>query len=114
MARVANRAIKVKKLLEVIGDVARGEKGVESEVFSFSLNKFDPAIIANDMNIAVGVGRQTARERREVGEGSGERTFEKGNEVGNRVRRVGEKNTLLNIVAREHGEIRNRELKGVE
>lgn len=72
MTGVANSAIKVKKLLEVIRDIKRGKKGIESEMFSLSFDEFDTGIIAKDVNVTVSVGREAAGERREMGESGGE------------------------------------------
>ena len=73
MAGEANSPIKVKKILEVNRKINRGKKGMEGEMFSLSLNKFNPGIIAEDVNVAVGIGGETAGERREMGESGGER-----------------------------------------
>lgn len=73
MAGVANSPIKVKKILEVNRKIKRGKKGMEGEMFSLCLDKFNPGIIAEDVNIAVGIGGETAGERREMGESGGER-----------------------------------------
>lgn len=113
MTRVANSAIKVEKLLEVIRDVKRGKKGVEGEMFSFGLDEFDTGVITEDVNVAIGVGGEATGERGEMRESGGEGAFEKGNKIRKGIRRGRKKNTFLNIVAREHRKIRNRELKRV-
>lgn len=114
MAGVANSVIELKKLLEVIGDIAGRDKGIKSDMFSLRLNEFNPGIIAKYVNMAVGVSGEAAGERGEVGESGGESSFEKGEEIRNRVRRRRKKNTLLNIVTGEHRKIGNRELEGGE
>lgn len=113
MTRVANSAVKVEKLLEVIRDIKRGKKGIKGEMFSFGLDEFDTGVIAEDVDVAIGVGGETTGERREMRESGGKGAFEKGNKIKKGIWRGREKNTFLNIVARKHRKIRNRELKRV-
>ncbi|KAI7997622.1 hypothetical protein LOK49_LG10G02069 [Camellia lanceoleosa] len=80
---------KVRRLGDILGSSADLGEGVEEvperravrdgvidEVFGFSVNKFDARVIAEDVEVARGVGGEAAGKGREVGESGGERKLE--------------------------------------
>lgn len=53
------------------------------------MDEFHPGIVADDVDMALGVGGEAAGDRGEVGEGFREGEFEEGNEVVGSHRRLG-------------------------
>ena len=81
----------------------------ERERGSDSACELRAGIIAIDVDCAVSwVGGETASEGREEGEGARERGFEEGEEGSDRKRWRREEEALLDVVAREHGEVGDR------
>lgn len=73
------------------------------------VEEIDAGVIAENMDLAGVVGVQAASEGEEVREGFREGKFEEREEVGGGDRRVGEKNSLLDVLTGEHWEIGNGE-----
>lgn len=68
MAGVAESAVECEELFEAVVDVGeRRENGVDGEMLSFGVNEISAGIVAEDVNVAVGVGGKTAGEGGEVG-----------------------------------------------
>lgn len=103
------------ELLEAIGDVSecgRVNDGVSCKVFGGGMDEVNAGVVALNMDIAVGISEETAGEGRENGESDGERALKREKEVREGKRRRREEDALLDVVAREHGEIGDGELEG--
>lgn len=68
MAGVTESAVECEELFEAAVDVGeRRENGIGGEMPSFGVDEIGTSVVAEDANVAVGVGGETTGEGREVG-----------------------------------------------
>ncbi|GMP69222.1 hypothetical protein CsSME_00028561 [Camellia sinensis var. sinensis] len=111
MAFVADSPIKSKPVLDRVGNIGGRENVANVNVRGIGVKEVNSGVIACDVDVALGIGGETAGERGEVGESAGEAVFEEREERVDGERRAGEEATLLNVVAGEHGEVGDGELE---
>lgn len=75
------------------------------------MDEFNAGVVTGDVDVAVGVGGETAGERREMGEDTRKTAFEKKDKVGNGDWRASEEVAFLNVVAGEHREVGDGEFE---
>ena len=89
-----------------VGEIRRRrEEGDDGEVLGIGVEEFDAGVVAEDVDVAGGVGGEAAGEGGEEGEGGGEGELQRLDEVVKGVGRGREEDTLLDVVAREHWEV---------
>lgn len=112
VAGVADSPVEGEELLEAIRNVVvRRENAVDGEVLGFGEDEINAGVVADDVDMAVVVGDETASERREVNESDGERLLNRIDEVVNGIGRGIEENALLDVLTGQHRKIRNREFQ---
>ncbi|CAL5407401.1 unnamed protein product [Camellia sinensis] len=111
MAFVADSPIKSKPVLDRVGNIGGRENVANVNVRGIGVKEVNSGVIVCDVDVALGIGGETAGERGEVGESAGEAVFEEREERVDGERRAGEEATLLNVVAGEHGEVGDGELE---
>lgn len=75
------------------------------------MNEFSAGVVTGNVDIAVGVGSETAGEWREMGEDARKATFEEKQKVGDGDWRAGEEVAFLNVMAGEHREVGDGEFE---
>lgn len=69
------------------------------------MKELSTGVVTRDVDVAIGVGDETAGERWELSENSGEAFSEKEEKIGEGDWRAEEEVSFLDVVARKHGEI---------
>lgn len=100
VAGVGDGHVVSEKLLETRRDVEerRAEDGVDGEVLGLGVDEVSAGVVAEDVDVAGGVGGEAAGEGGEEREGGGEGMLERDDEVIKGVRWGSEEDTLLDVV----------------
>ena len=107
MARITEGLVECEEPFEAFRDVGWRKNGVHREVSCFGLDEINACIVAYNMDVAGRVSLEAASKSREVRKSGGEGVFEEYDEVINGVWWIREEDTLLDVLAREHGEVRD-------
>ena len=78
------------------------------------VDEVDASVVADDVDVTLGVGGETAGDGGEVGESGGERVFERENEVFEGRGWGSEQDPLLDVMTGQHWKVRNREFEWFE
>jgi hypothetical protein len=107
MTRITEGLVECEEPFEAFRDVGWRKNGVDREVSCFGLDEINACIVAYNMDMASRVSLEAASKSREVRKSGGEGVFEECDEVINGVWWIREEDTLLDVLAREHGEVRD-------
>lgn len=76
-----------------------------SDMSRIGVKELSAGVVTGDIDVAIGVTDETAGERWEISESSGETFSKKEEKIGDGDWRAEEEVALLDVVARKHGEV---------